>query len=253
VNQPLDPSAAERVLRRASELAHREAARPGMDPEALVAAAAEVGIPVAAVQRALAIERLGPLPASARADAIAGPRWVVADREVPLGVDAAMRSLDGWFVAGNHLRRDRATANTGEWSRRTDPAAALLRAVRGLSGEARLGTASRVTATSAEVDASHTMVRVGVDRSAARAGFLGAGASAAAVGVGAGTVAGLLMAPVAFAVAPIGLAAGVALALQGRRQARRIGREVARVLDAVADGRPPDRVREQMARALRRG
>ena len=106
----LDPEAVARVLRRATELSADDVEPDGIDPEALVEAAHEAGIPIVAVRRALAIERLGPPPDGQVGDVVLGPPVVVVDAEVPGHATDALARVDGWLVAGHHLRRERRRA-----------------------------------------------------------------------------------------------------------------------------------------------
>ena len=84
MGEPLDRDVVTRVLRRASELAD-DGTPPvdGIDEEALVEAADEVGIPVDAVRRAIAVERLGPAPGGRLGDVVLGRSIVVVDAELP--------------------------------------------------------------------------------------------------------------------------------------------------------------------------
>ena len=77
----LDRAAVTRVLRRASELSELYPDDAGdvdvIDERALVAAATEVGITADAVRRAIAVERLGPAPATHLGDRLVGAGTVV--------------------------------------------------------------------------------------------------------------------------------------------------------------------------------
>jgi hypothetical protein len=66
-----------------------------------------------------------------------------------------------------------------------------------------------------------------------------------------GTVAlAAVTAPVLLVAAPLGLAAGVRVAANGRGKANAVAEEVDRVLDAVDDGISPTRLRTDVARRM---
>src|SRR5690348_4295354 len=117
----LDRDAVRRVLRRATELADQPGiALPDVDDDridadALVAAAAEVGIPEAAVRRAITIEQIGPPP---KTGSLLGPRAVIVDDELAGASADVLAAVDRWLVAGHHMRRDRLRNADGVWSRR---------------------------------------------------------------------------------------------------------------------------------------
>lgn len=231
---PLDRRAVERVLRRASELSPTPV-DPGdaIDEAVLLAAAQDAGLPVPAVRRALAIERLGDPPATSALDRLAGPRRVVADREVPARLDESLRGIDEWLVVGHHLRRARSRPDAGEWERRSDMAGALQRSVRKLTGEGRLGSVRLVAGRAAPVDEHHTMVRLEADVAAARTAALAGGGSVAAVGTTAAVVGALVATPVLAVGAPVAIAVGVLIMAGGGRNARSLARELERLLDRV--------------------
>ena len=113
---------------------------PGVvDEQALVEAAAEVGIPAAAVHRALAVEQLDPLPRARPADRLVGAAVVAVDAELTGSAPDVLARLDAWFVEGHHLHRHRVRGGRGEWTMRTRPrrshrsARCVWRLVRGAS------------------------------------------------------------------------------------------------------------------------
>jgi hypothetical protein len=248
---PIDAELAERVLRRASELvpAHPEVVTPGtgLSEQVLIEAAAEVGIPADAVRRALAIERLGPTPSSARGDRLLGPATIHADTATEWSVDDTLRVLDGWLVGDHHLRRDTARPDGGEWSMRRDTAARVLRGVRSLSGEGRLGKVPVVRA-SAQPLPTGTVLRVQVDRTTGRAAARSAGITTGVAVAGGVAAAALVVDPAVLVAAPLAAVAGLAVSASGGRRARQIRHELDRLLDRVRRGeRPPG-----VAAALRR-
>ncbi len=239
VTEPLDSAAADRVLRRANDLAGGgDDAVDGFEPEALIAAAAEVGIPERAVRQSLAIEYLGPAPTERRLDGLVGPATIVEQRIVAGSPASVLDLLDRWLVDGHHLRRERRRPGEIEWSRRDDVVGGVRRSVRALSGEGRLGDVRRVRATAQPVEPDQTVVRVSVDRSVRRRTSVIAGSTLGGGGAVVG-VAGLVLAPpIALAAVPV-VAAGGVVAAASRSQAGRFERELLRLLDAVDEGREP--------------
>ncbi len=129
-----------------------------------IAAAAEVGIPPAAVRRAIAVERLGPRPAGHVGDRLLGAGTVVVDEEVRGRAYDVVARIDDWLVDGHHLRRDRLRDDRGEWSKRTGVVGVTARAVRGALGEGRLGDLDRVAVIARDTGAGTCVVRVEADR-----------------------------------------------------------------------------------------
>jgi hypothetical protein len=253
VVERLDRDTVARILRRAAELHDDDAVvEDGIDEVDLIAAAEEVGLSAAAVRESLAIERLGAEPQRSALEKMVGPKTVWADRIVAASVDEVMRRLDMWLVAGHHLRRERAADDSGEWRKRSDLAAAVQRALRGLSGEARLGEARLVRARAARVDAGRSIVRVTIDRQ------LTANLATAGIGVvgGAGVVgaaAGAVLLTPAFAIAaPVALVGSAIIAGGTKRSTSLVERELVRLLDQVAAGEVPPSIAAQLRRRRRR-
>ena len=252
---PLDRAAVERVLRRASELADAEpTALPavgGVDAEALVAAAAEVGIPEDAVRRAIARERLGPPAAAHLGDRLVGAATVVVDSEVPGRAAEVLARLDVWLVAGHHLRRDRLRDGRGEWSKRT-------RARR--RDVPRRCAASSGKASSAICTASWPWPPTPAPGRAWYASRPTAITTAPCVpppgrwwappGRPASSSPRWSLGPVLLVVVPVTAVAGFGLAATGRGRASRVGRELDRVLDAVDQQVKPARLGVDVVRRV---
>jgi hypothetical protein len=248
----LDREAVRRVLRRATTLAEAEPAElpdvDGIAPEALVAAAAEVGIPEDAVRRAMAVERLGTPPHGH--GALLGPAVVIVDEELPGRADAALAGIDRWLVGGHHMRRDRLRQQTGTWSRRRGLLGTAFRSLRHATGEGYLGDLERIDAVALDTGTGTCVVRVIADR---RRDRRNRGVAAAAVG--AASTAGAVVAAAAFGpwlllAAPATVAVGTGIAVGGRRRARRVEGEIDRVLDSVERGSRPVRLAPDIARRI---
>jgi hypothetical protein len=247
----LDDDTVRRVLRRATELVDDE--EPLVDhrcvsEDTLVAAAVEVGIPAAAVRRAVAVERLDSPPQPHAGDRVVGAGIVTVDAEVRGSPVEVLARLDAWFVDGHHLRRDRLRGGRGMWTKRVGIVGRTVRTVRVATGEGRLGRAQRVSVSTSDTGVGTTVVRVQVDRSHGRRSAAAAGAVVAGITAASTILVALVTVPLAVAAAPVALIAGAGVAGRGRSRAEDIAHEVARVLDAVDDRIAPTRLRSDIAR-----
>jgi hypothetical protein len=248
---PLDARVVDRILRRAGDLERAGDVQDEagtISAAALIAAAEEVGLSVDAVRRSIAIERLGPPPVARRGDRMLGPAHVYADGEVAAPADDALARVDAWLVDGHHLRRDVLRSGGGEWSKRSGLVGVTVRSVRNATGEGKLGEFERVTAAARETGCGSTVVRITVDRTTNRRFAGGGGTVVAAGGMTGIVVVGVAAAPVALLAMPAAIAAGVGVALTGRRRARATEREVRRLLDAVGAGAAPTRLGAEVVR-----
>ena len=247
----LDRETVARVLRRASELTDDESEPPlelgTVSERALVEAAVEVGIPAAAIRRALAEERLDPLPRRRVGDRLVGPAVVTVDAELDGSPSAVLSRLDAWLVDGHHLRRDRLRNGRGLWTKRPGIVGRTIRTVRYATGEGRLGRVRSVRASTGDTGNGTTVVRVEVDQDRGRRTAASGGAVAGVVTVG-GIIVAVVAAPVALVAVPIGLAAGVAVTGGGRSHTRAVAQEIDRVLDSVDQGIVPTRLRTELVR-----
>jgi hypothetical protein len=248
----LDRATVDRVLRRASELSDDDDDEPelrlgSVSERALLEAAVEAGIPAQAVRRALAEERLDPMPRRRPGDRIVGSAVVAVDAEVDGSPAMVLNRLDAWFVEGHHLRRDRLRNGRGVWTKRPGLVGRTIRSVRYATGEGRLGRVRSVRASTGDTGIGTTMVRVEVDQDRARRTAASGAAAAGAATLG-GVVLAVVAGPVALIAVPIGLAAGVVAASGGRSHATAVAREVDRVLDSVDQGIAPTRLRTDLVR-----
>ncbi|MEX0768909.1 MAG: hypothetical protein WD029_10600 [Microthrixaceae bacterium] len=133
-----DRSAAERVMHRAIELAGDQDFSPaaeGMSEQAMIEAAAELGVSVSVVQQAAAEERVGLLVNSRqRGDALLGPAKITVSRIVTGEPQTVLEAVDSWLRKTVSLRRVRFDSSCASYKRRTDFAASAERTVRSLSG-----------------------------------------------------------------------------------------------------------------------
>lgn len=248
----LDKTAVRRVLHRATELdGTAPAADDRLDADALVAAAAEVGIPEHVVRRAIALEQLGPPPR--RRGRVLGAPVVVVEEDVHAPAADVVRRLDAWLVAGHHMRRDRVRGGTGTWTRRRGIVGSTFRTIRHVTGEGYLGDLARIDVTAVDCGDGSSVVRVAADRRRERVARGAAGAAVATATTAGAVVAAALLGPVVLLAAPVSVVAGTGIALGGRRRARRVAGEIDRVLDSVEHGARPTRLSADLARRVVRG
>ncbi|WP_040494503.1 hypothetical protein [Ilumatobacter nonamiensis] len=256
----LDRDDVSRILARAQDIeTHAGAtdAGSGIEPEALIEAATEVGIDPNAVRDSLAIERLSVEAGEARRlDRLAGSASVLVEREVPLRVGDALDGIEAWLTSVHWLVCDRRSESSLHARRRTDASAKAGRTVSGVRGYHNVG---RVAALQAEAvpqvvgstpHRPRTIVRIRADRGEARTLRLAGGGAVGVAGAGAGTLAVTsgfaVLAPV---IALPLLVGGYGLARTGRGQADRLELELERLLTHVARGERPEGL---VGRAVRR-
>jgi hypothetical protein len=250
----LDRDAVARILRRADALDTHDDDdddRSGVGEAALIAAVEEVGMSIEAVRRSIAIDRLGPLPATHFGDRLLGPWMVAVDDEIPGSPREVLARFDAWLVAGHHLRRDFMRELDGEWSRRSDLVGVTIRAIRSATGEGGLGDVIHITVTVRDTGVGTCAVRVTVDRVLDRRLWGGAG-SAVAVGGTATVVVALTVvaSPLILLAAPIAVGAGAVVAARGRQRAKRTTREIDRLLASVHEQSDPTRLRTDVTRRV---
>lgn len=253
MDRNLTPHEVERILQRASEMAGTDDVETGISEPALVAAAEEAGIPAAAVRHSIAVERLGEVPSPRRVDRLVGPSRVIVDVGLAMAVSEAMARLDAWLVSGHHLRRERWGDDVAEWRRKEGILTAGSRAARHAYGEGRLSDVRGLVAVARPTD-DGVVLRVAIDRTQDRAGWLGSGTAVAAASTGAVVVGAVAAFPVVALLAPVGIGIGAGIARAGRSQAESLERELRRVLDAVEHRVRPTTLRQDLTRwALLRG
>lgn len=218
-----DRTAAERVMHRAVRLAADQAPEDSVDgisEQALIEAAAELGVDISVVQQAAVEERLGLLVHKAqRGDSLVGPAVVTVSRIVPGHPEEVLDSVDSWLRRSGSLRRQRSDALSAKYSQRTDLAASAERTARSLMGTEELGrlTQLSVSATAAAqlnaADGPSTLVALSTDLSAERSMMVATAAGTAILG-SAFAICGVVAA-VASAIGGSGaeIAAGVGLAV----------------------------------------
>ncbi|MGA9277537.1 hypothetical protein [Ilumatobacter sp.] len=262
----LDRDDVSRILARAHEIETRHASGEGLDdetgvePEALIAAADEVGIDPNAVRDSLAIDRLAlESPDARRLDRLAGPNVVVVEREVPLHVADAITELETWLTAVHRLVCDRRT-DAGLHARpRTDTSARVGRTIAGWRGDGRLAGVSSLDieavpqVVGSSPDRPRTLVRIRADRHDARTVRLAGGGTVGLAGAGAGaaTLAGnmVIVAPVVALPLMMG---GYLVARSGRGHADRLELELERLITRVARGERPEGLLGRTVRRARR-
>ncbi len=262
MGERLDREAVDRILARAHRLEETAAVTDsGVDPDALIAAASEVGIDPNAVRDSLAIERLSiAAPPARRLDRLAGSADVVVERDLHLTVDQTIEGIQAWLTSLHRLTCDRRSDGTLFARRRSDATARLGRMLSTARGEGRLAASSLVVQAVPQTVGTtptrpRTLVRISADRSGPRQARLAGGGSLTAAGVAGGGVAALEVtnALVAFPVVAVPLAVGgFFVARSGRGHADRLELELERVLSRVERGDVPTGLLGRMARSARR-
>ena len=244
MDSELDGAALDRILRRAHEL---DSTSPGTDAdlEALMSAAAEVGISRNALLQSIATESLGPVEEPGAMSRLVGPGELAQDHVIDRPPDEVLSLVDQWMTKRHRLKVRQRDTRTVVWTQRSGIIHTTTRRAANAAGVALLGRAHRVTAVAVAVPREGhdlaTMLRITVDQTPARtrrlivAGVLGAAGTAGT----ATTLAGLYLAPVA-SIGFVAVAAGGAItAASGRKRATTLDDEVTSVVSAVAEGRAP--------------
>jgi len=251
----LDRSAVDRVLRRASELSPPRhgtlAAGQAFSEEVVIASAEEVGLDPAAVRVSLAIERLGPPAAPARADRLLGAAEVISERVLTLDAAAAVERLDELMVRQHQLRTKRSRPNGREWQKRKGTVGAVQRAALAVTGDAGLSGVARVEATASAVDDQRSVVRLVADRRGQRAGMAAGSAAVGGVTVAGIAVVSVLTAPILLVTTPLAVGAAVGIAALGRKQAAELADELDAVFDAIEQGNEPVTLTDSLRRVMR--
>jgi hypothetical protein len=251
----LDRDAAERVLRRAVELGDQ----PGdgddsFDVEVLIEAAADLGVPGTAVQRALAEEQAGLLAGDvARLDRLVGPAAVSVARVVDLDAAAALALTDEWLRRQWAFKRVRAGDTVAEYRRRTDMVASMQRTARSMSGKENADKIRNLRVVVREVRPSASIVALVVDLEASRSfAEMGAGVIA-----GGGTLMSVIPAVggiwQALLGIPVSMAMGVGVLVTRRTWTGGIDLAMEGLLDRVEAGDPPPTVIGGLTGRLRSG
>ena len=241
---PFDRDAADRVLRRAIELADRDHDLHGAEAvseQALVEAAEELGVEVGAVRRAAAEERLGVLDTSAHlVDRVAGPAVVSATRVVEAAAPVALEQVDLWLRRSGTLRRRRldAARHVAEYARRSDVVAGLQRTARSVSGREHLVRVRRLRAVVQPVDEGRSVVALVAERTVAVVG----GSSVAGVGSSVSVIEALGSTPWWWLGVPASVVAGLGLLRARARGVPDVETELQGVLDRVVAGDVPSGV-----------
>lgn len=250
----------DRILARAHRLeSPTPVADSGVEPEALIAAASEVGIDPDAVRDSLAIERLSIAePPARRLDRLAGAGEIVIERELDLTVAQTLVGLESWLTSLHRLTCDHRADGVLFARRRSDASARVGRMISTARGEGRLAATSLVVEAVPQVVGStparpRTLVRISADRSTPRQARLVGGGSLGGVGLAGGAIAAATETLIAFpAVAAPLTVGGYLIARSGRGDADRLELELERLLSRVERGEQPTGLLGRMAQRARR-
>jgi hypothetical protein len=247
-SERIDRDAAERVIRRAVSLSESATDDDALSVAALLAAADDLGMDRAEVERALAEERVGLLADGPRVgDRWLGPDRVVVARVVEGSPDEALERLDAWMRLGRVLRRVRRESDRAVYARRSDPAAIAQRTVRTVRGGERLARVRRLVASVVAVGDGRCLVVLSVDTSASRLTAAAGATTVAATGVVTAGVAAVEWVPWAWVGVPVALAGGAGVAAARRAYLADVDEDLEAVLDDLAAGRRPVRLADSVA------
>ena len=252
-----DEEAVRRILARSCELdpGRDEAVGigDGVDAEALIAAAEDVGYDSAIMRESIAIERLGPRPeTSSVLDRVAGPSIAVRDLRVDRDTEATLDVAEAWLAQAHRMTVWRTSPTTLIARRRSDIAATIGRRITEVRGDGRVGRIAALNVEVAAVSRDQTMVRLGADLNPVRRRRLTAGGILASTGVATIAV-GLGEAMFAWPIAAaVLLSAGGATAASGRRHADRVEADLEALAAVLTVGESPVGTLRRVARAARR-
>jgi hypothetical protein len=240
-SERIDRDAAERVIRRAVSLSESASDDDdGLSVAALLAAADDLGMDRAEVERALAEERVGLLADGPRVgDRWLGPDRVVVARVVEGSPDEALERLDAWMRLGRVLRRVRRESDRAVYARRSDPAAIAQRTVRAARGGERLARVRRLVASVVAVGDGRCLVVLSVNTSASRLTATAGATTVAATGVVTAGVAAVDWVPWAWVGVPVALAGGAGVVAARRAYLADVDEDLEAVLDDLSAGRRP--------------
>ena len=248
----IDRDAAERVLRRAVEL-DDSPPDPGvqLSVEALVEAAADLGMDPSFVQRAVAEEQAGLLDAQVSAlDRLAGPLAVSASRVVATPLTETVSLVDDWLLRAWAFRRVRGAEADSLYRRRTDPAAAFQRAARSVTGKQNADKVRQLRVIAHAVDPERTLVAIVADLQTSRTVAEVGGASVGGTGAVASAVTALANTPWLWLGVPASAALGAGLMATRKAWTRGIDDELEGLLDQVEAGRRSPAVLEGLTGRL---
>ena len=246
MTEPLDPLAADEVLRRAAEISAQDRPVPphgGYDRSALTEAASEVGIERRAVELALAEHDAGILAHSDTRAGLLGPSRVLETRVVPRAAPESSGHVTHW-LRSQLLHRDERQGTAEVWRPRDDLGAKVRRKVDARTARrVRLGDVDAVEVSVVDCGEGRSLVRLEVVFDDMRRGLrTGVVVVPAAVTPVLGIAAAVLTGEIAVAIGaiPLGGALGAVGTVAGRRtladQRERARRALCSFLDDLEDG-----------------
>lgn len=235
----LELSAAQEILRRAVRLDRGDPAVDGLSLQALEAAASEIGVHPTAMAMALAEAATGVNGRRRRLEGVVGPRAVVAVRVCAVPAADAVH-LARTLLERGHLLRVSGSGCLVVGHRRRDPAAKAVRTLRSMRGTAALSKVQEVRAGVGSLADGTAAVCVRADVSDRRTGAVITGSIFGALGVLGIGVGAAAAGPLVLLLVPAALGTGVALARQAHQDTvRRVALAVDEAADAVAGGVVP--------------
>jgi hypothetical protein len=247
---------ADRVLRRAIELAAEEGGGPSvvLTPQHLREVAAELAIPDSALTVALAEEQVAAgLPPAGPLSTLVGPVAVVGWRHIGAGASQAERLLVRWLEEGYALRVRQLGDGTLVGTRRPGVAGSLARTAVALRGGRDLAGRGEVRAAVVDEPGAGpaSVACVLVDLRRRRRESLGGGSLVGLVGMAASAVLAATVTPLALAGLPVAAGAGLAVAaLHHRATVREVTEEVEATLHALTRREAPEGPVRRLVRSV---
>ncbi len=245
---------AQLVLRRAVQLDRAVSLPPSLSPDALEAAAAELGVAPAAVAMALAELRAGAAEDHRSFwERVIGPKRVVVVRSCQVAAPTANRLTIDWLERGHLLRVTTPADGVVVGRRRNDAMAKTGRMVRSLHGEGGLSKVREIRGGVGALADGTTAVCVQADVSDSRNGAVAVGSSVGTLAMAGVGLCTLVFTPFAAVAAPFAVVGGVVAARHAHKDTvQRVQRSLEETTDAVAGGTPPPSAIAGLGRGLRR-
>lgn len=237
----LERAALERVVLRAAQLqAGSRELEDGLTEDDVLKLGEDVGIPAPYLRQALMEERMRAAQPveSGVAGWLAGPRYVAAERVVPLTNERVMQLLEHWMADGELLTVRRRHGDQTTWEPRRGTIASLKRSFRVGGRNYQLSQAREVAAQASAVDTDRAYVRLAADVGNTRGRRIGQAAAIATMGAGAtGLLLALGIAPLMAVLAlPAASLGALAIARRHKREAAQVQVGLEQVLDRLEHG-----------------
>ncbi|MEI2638504.1 MAG: hypothetical protein V9F03_05845 [Microthrixaceae bacterium] len=239
-----DTLAAKRILRRAMELESEAlVVKPlGVSPEALTAAAEELGVDVEHIHAAIAEERLGLLtPSQRRLDSLVGPAQILVSRTIDADSATVLEVTEAWLTKTLMFHRIASGPDGITYVRRKDMLASIKRSTGSIMGAPDL---SRVTSLDVRVSPEpngRTVLVIEADLAVERILTIAAGTGVAGVGSAVSVVGAALIDQAVLPLVGVPFSFGLAgfVMFIRARTVSTVRVELNRIFELVSSGEPP--------------